>query len=139
MRRMRDQEKQAWSLVEGMTTQIITLATGTIVLTATLFERVFPMAEATCTEKIILFASWMVLGISVLSGVLVYMRAIYLLGKENKEREEKAKKEEEKKEQKQDEEMLKDTRLLCHAKMQLYTFLLGIVLFVIYMYLNVFN
>jgi len=139
---MTDQQKQAWSFIEAMTTQLITLAGGAIVLTATFFEAVFPIARATCTEKAILFASWVVLGISVLFGVLVYMRAIGLLGTGNQEKEEEEERNEEKEqenEQNQNDGMVYETLLVRYACLQLFTFLLGIALFVAYMFLNLFN
>lgn len=135
---MRDQEKQAWSFVEGMTTQIMTLAAGTIVLTATLFERVFPITEATCAEKTILVASWGTLGVSVLLGILVYMRAIGLLGKDNEGEEEDDEEEEKRNDQKKNESMVYETLLRVYGCLQLVTFLLGIALFVVYVCLNLF-
>lgn len=81
-------------------------------------------------ERVTLVASWVVLGVSVLSGILVYMRSTGLLGR---------RKEEKQGGEKQDEVTVYETWLRLCSLLQLSTFFVGIALFVAYVSLNLFN
>lgn len=118
---MEEKTKQALKFLREVTTQIITLATGTIVLTATLLEHVFPIAQATCVEKGLLLTSWIALSLSVLFGILVFGKVIGELEKGDAK------------------EVVYAPGTLAFGIMQWVSFFVGLGLFVAYVSLNLLN
>jgi hypothetical protein len=107
-------QKSSVQLVQDITKQVLALATGIVALSATFIEKILSGA---IHDLLLLFLSWLVFTISVIAGILTLSSLVYNL--------------------KRDKYDPFATATTIPAVIQWISFILGIVLFIVFISLNI--